>query len=252
MNIVKRVLITFGILAVTFLTARAEKFDRGIDLAESPVFMPKGQLMFGGMVSYQDYKFYDYKFLILDDINLNAYSLKATPYIYYSFAKNMAIGVRFSYQRFMAGIGSANLAITPDMQFGVSDNYTIQHTYYGSISYRYYIPIGSSRIFGLFSDISLSVGAGQGKMVQGTGDDRAGTYQNILDVGIDVIPGLAIFIANEISVEASIGILGLSWKRVSQTTNQIYEGSYETSGANFKINLFSINIGVNFVIPVKK
>lgn len=52
------------------------------------------------------------------------------------------------------------------------------------------------------------------------------------------------------SVEASVGILGLEWKRIDQTTNQVYQGRYETSKANFKLNLFSINIGVNFVLPV--
>ena len=65
-----------------------------------------------------------------------------------------------------------------------------------------------------------------------------------------MIPGIAVFVTNEMCVEASVGILGLEWKRISQTTNQVYEGSYETSKANFKLNLLSINIGVNFVLPV--
>ena len=102
----------------------------------------------------------------------------------------------------------------------------------------------------MFSDISLNFGAGQGKTVTGTGENVTGTYQNILDVGIDVIPGIAVFVTNEMCVEASVGILGLEWKRISQTTNQVYEGSYETSKANFKLNLLSINIGINFVLPV--
>ena len=131
-----------------------------------------------------------------------------------------------------------------------ADFYTLQHTYYGSLSYRYYIPLGRSKVFGIFSDISLNFGAGQGKTVNGKGDSMTGTYQKILDVGIDVIPGIAVFVTNEMSVEASVGILGLEWKRISQTTNQVYEGSYQTSKANFKLNLLSINIGVNFVLPV--
>ena len=60
----------------------ARKFDRGLDFKDAPVFMPKGQLMFGGTISYRDYSFYDYKFIILDDMNINAYILSATPYIY--------------------------------------------------------------------------------------------------------------------------------------------------------------------------
>lgn len=228
----------------------ARKFDRGLGFRDAPVFMPKGQLMFGGTVSYRDYNFYDYKFLILDDINISAYTLSATPYIYYSFAKNMAVGVKFSYQRTLGRIEETDISLGQDLSFGISDYYMLQHTYYGSLSYRYYIPLGTSKVFGLFSDISLNFGAGQGKTVSGSGDDITGTYQNILDIGIDVIPGIAVFITNEMSVEASVGILGLGWKRISQTTNQIYEGSYETSKANFRLNLLSINIGVNFVLPV--
>ena len=230
--------------------AASEKFDRGLGFREAPVFMPKGQLMFGGTVSYQDFNFLDYKFLILDDININAYTLAATPYIYYSFAKNMAVGLKFSYNRTLARIDETNLSLTPDMSFGISNFYMLQHVYSGSLSYRYYIPLGKSRIFGLFSDISLNFGAGQGKSINGTGDNVTGTYQNILDLGIDVIPGIAVFVTNEMSVEASVGILGLEWKRISQTTNQVYEGNYETSKANFKLNLLSINIGINFVLPL--
>ena len=228
----------------------ARKFDRGLDFKDAPVFMPKGQLMFGGTISYRDYSFYDYKFIILDDMNINAYTLSATPYIYYSFAKNMAVGVKFSYQRTLGRVDETNLSLSPELSFGISDFYTLQHTYYGSLSYRYYIPLGRSKVFGIFSDISLNFGAGQGKTVNGTGDAMTGTYQKILDVGIDVIPGIAVFVTNEMSVEASVGILGLEWKRISQTTNQVYEGSYQTSKANFKLNLLSINIGVNFVLPV--
>ena len=162
----------------------------------------------------------------------------------------MAVGLKFAYQRTLGRVDETNLSITPDLSFGISDFYLIQHTYSGSLSYRYYIPLGRSKVFGMFSDISLNFGAGQGKTVTGTGENVTGTYQNILDVGIDVIPGIAVFVTNEMCVEASVGILGLEWKRISQTTNQVYEGSYETSKANFKLNLLSINIGINFVLPV--
>ena len=243
-------LLTMLLAAFPFSSMGAEKFDRGLEHRDAPVFMPKGQLMIGGTVSYRDYSFYDYTFLILDDMNINAYTLSVTPSIYYSFAKNMAVGVKFSYKRTLGRVDQTDISLSDDLSFGISDFYTLQHTYYGSVSYRYYIPIGKSRVFGIFSDISLNFGAGQGKSLSGTGDNLTGTYQKILDIGIDVIPGISIFVTNDMCVEASVGILGLEWKRISQTTNQVYEGSYETSKANFKLNLLSINIGVNFVLPV--
>lgn len=246
----KTIIAAVILLAGSASAGAAGKFDRGLGFKDAPVFMPKGQLMFGGSISYRDYNFYDYKFIILDNMNISAYTLAATPYMYYSFAKNMAVGVKFSYQRTLGRIDETSLSLSPDLSFGISDFYTLQHTYYGSLSYRYYIPLGRSKVFGLFSDISLNFGAGQGKTVNGKGDSMTGTFQNILDLGIDVIPGIVVFVTNEMSVEASVGILGLEWKRIDQTTNQVYQGRYETSKANFKLNLFSINIGVNFVLPV--
>ncbi len=239
-------------MAATSVAAIAQKFDRGLNFTDAPVFMPKGQLMIGGTISYQDYSFEDYRFAILTDMNLTAFSLKATPYLYYSFYKNMAVGFKFSYQRMMAQVSSTNLSIGSDLSFGIQDYYYIQHTYYGSLAYRYFIPLGQRKIFGIFADVSLNVGAGQGKNTSGTGHTMTGTYQEILDISIDFIPGLMIFVSNEMSVEASIGVLGLGWQRVTQTTNQIYQGKYETSSANFKLNFLSINIGVDFVIPVGK
>jgi|SRR5574344_1408566 hypothetical protein len=231
---------------------KAQKFDRGLSLSDGPVFMPKGQLMFGGTISYQDYKFYDFDFLILNQININAYTLKVTPNIYYSFAKNMAVGVRFTYQRTLGRIDEVDLSLSEDLNFSISDFYSLQHTYNGSLSYRYYMPLGQSTRFGLFSDIMLNFGMGQGKILSGKGDEVSGVFQEILQLGIDVVPGVVVFMTNEVSVEASVGILGLTYKKIKQTKNQIYEGSYESSAAKFKINLLTIGIGVNFVIPIIK
>lgn len=234
------------------IMTKAQKFDRGISMTEGPVFMPKGQIMFGGTISYRDYKFDDYEFIILDNMNANAFTFGVTPYVYYSFAKNMALGLRFSYKRTLIKIDALDLSLSEDLNFSISNYYNLQHTYYGSLSFRYYIPLGNSKRFGLFSDIMLDVGAGQGKTISGSGVNKTGVFQNIFEAGIDVVPGVVVFVSNEMAVEASVGILGLGYKKVSQTENQIYEGAYETSAANFKINLLSISIGVNFVLPVTK
>lgn len=245
-------ILILSLLVMVPTVAEAQKFDRGISLTEGPVFMPKGHLMFGGTISYKDYKFNDYEFLVLDNMNFNAFTFGVTPYLYYTVAKNMAVGVRFSYRRTLIKMDEVNLSISEDLGFSIKDYYNLQHTYYCSLSYRYYIPLGNSLRFGLFSDIMLDVGAGQGKMLSGSGNDVTGMFQDIFEVGINVVPGIVVFVSNEMSVEASVGILGLGYKKVKQTKNQVFEGSYETSSANFKINILSIGLGVNFVIPVTK
>lgn len=249
MKRVYRILFLSIVLAIS-LPAQGQKFDRGISLTEGPVFIPKNSFLFGGTVSYQNYGFDDYKFLVLEDMNIDAYSLKASPFLYFSVANNQAVGLRFSYGRSMAKLDELNLSLGEDMAFSLGDVYNIKQTYYGSLAYRYYMPIGNSLRFGLFADMSLNCGIGQGKFISGSGENIVGTYQNILDLSMDVIPGIAVFASNEIAVEASVGILGIGYKKVSQVTNQVFEGSYETKGANFKINFLTINLGINIVLPI--
>lgn len=249
----KKISKIFLLLALLMISAsvygQKKKFDRGISMFGETVFLPKNSILFGGTVSYQDYSFNDYTFVILSDINLNAYSLKVTPLIYYTIADNQAIGLRFAYKRSMIKLDELGLDVA-GLDLSLGDVYNIQHSYYGSLAYRYYIPIGASLRFGIFTDISLNGGYGQGKLVMGSGTDITGTYQNILDVSLDVVPGLIVFMSNEVAIEASVGILGLGYKKVDQVKDQIYEGNYETSSANFKINFLSISLGVNIVLPV--
>lgn len=246
-----KILLVFATFSLATISADAQKFDRGLEFDEAPLFMPKNQFILGGTFSYQKHSFDDYKFLLLDNVNMKGYTLSVTPYLYYSFYRNMAAGIRFSYKRNLADVKATDIVINEDMQFNIDDLYAIQHTYYGSLSYRYYVPLLQSRIFALFSDISMNVGAGQGKIMNKDGDVVNGTYQKILDLGINVIPGLIFFVTNEMAIEASVNILDLAWKHVSQTSNQVYIGSYTSSGLDFKIKLFSINIGVDFVIPLR-
>ena len=86
------------------------------------------------------------------------------------------------------------------------------------------------------------------KFLSGTGEEMSGYYQKIFDVGIDVVPGVVVFLSNSVSVQASVGVLGLSYKKIDQIKNQVYEGSYSKKGADFKINFLSIGLGINFVI----
>ncbi|MCD8193988.1 MAG: hypothetical protein LUD74_05480 [Tannerellaceae bacterium] len=54
------------------------------------------------------------------------------------------------------------------------------------------------------------------------------------------------FVNNFAAVEVSLDVLGLDLKWYEQTINQVEQGKMRTSSANFKINLFSINLGMTF------
>lgn len=221
------------------------KFDRGITLQ---TFMPKGVWFFGGNISYTQHTNDDYKMLgLLQDFSSRGYTFAVRPMAGYSFSDNMAAGLSFTYERTMLQIDNVDLALG-DLSFGLSDYYNIEHVYTGTIFLRNYINLGNSRRFALINDLKFQLGGGQGKMLNGTGDDLTGTYTKIYKVGLVCSPGVAVFVNNFAAVEATIGVLGYQYKRIEQTTNQIHHGSRTTSGANFKIDILSIALGMTFYL----
>ena len=50
------------------------------------------------------------------------------------------------------------------------------------------------------------------------------------------------------AVECSVGVMGLKYKWVDQETNRVETGRNRSGGANFKINLFSVNLGMTFYL----
>lgn len=220
-----------------------EKFDRGIT---TQTFMPKGVWFFGGNISYTQHNNDDYKMLgILEDFSSRGYTFAVRPMVGYSFSNNMAAGVSFTYERSMLQIDNVSLSLG-DLSFGISDFYNIEHVYTGTIFLRNYINLGNSRRFALINDLKLQLGGGQGKMINGSGTDMSGTYTKIYQVGLVCSPGVAVFVNNFAAVEATIGVLGYQYKRTEQITNQIHQASRETSSANFKIDIFSIALGMTF------
>ena len=59
-------------------------------------------------------------------------------------------------------------------------------------------------------------------------------------------PGLAVFITQNVCAELSFGVVGFKYRTEKQKNNLGEEGKRRDSGANFKINLFNINIGLTF------
>ena len=222
------------------------EIDRGITQSK---FIPKGQWLMGGSFSYNQYTADDYKFIVMEDITGDSYSFTISPYFGYFVKDNLCIGGRFSYKRSLLRLDKLNLKINDDLDFNVDDYYSLQHVYTGAIMMRNYISLGNSRRFGLFNEVRLGFGGGQGKVLSGSGDDLTGTFQDIFEMELGLTPGLLAFITNDVAVEASVNVLGFNYKKYSQTRDQVYKGYFEKSSVNFKVNIFSINIGVSFHIP---
>lgn len=73
---------------------------------------------------------------------------------------------------------------------------------------RNYISIGNSSRFGLFNELQLSLGGGESKMVNGSGESLTGTFERSFNFNIGIAPGLMAFLNDYTAIEVNVGLLG--------------------------------------------
>ena len=197
------------------LTVNQKRQMRGLT-SKSNVFVPKGQWVFGGTASYSTHTNRDYNFLVIEDIASEGYTFRVSPFLAYA----------------------VNLT--------VDSYYVLRHSYEGAVTWRNYIPLGHSKRFAIFTDMQLSAGGIQGKFAEG--QPVRGTYESGYSLGLGVSPGLVAFATNNMAIEVSVGVMGLSYSHVRQVHNQVTTGNRSTSNMNFKVNIFSIGLGMAFYL----
>lgn len=224
---------------------RPQRIDRGI---MNSVFIPKGSWMVGGTVSYSEHEEENLNFLVLKNVEGLGYTFNVSPYIGYFFKDNVSAGFRFGYNRSYLDMANFELNLGEDFNISLKDLYYLEHQYEVSGFLRTYMPIGKSKIFGLFNEVRLTYGYGVGKNSTGSGTEYDGTFETSHNLQIGIAPGLTAFVTDWSAVEVSVGVMGYNFKWQNQNTNQIETGMRRTSSGNFKINLFSINIGMTFYL----
>lgn len=253
-------ILTLGFLSVFSAFSKEKEpvapFDRGIGMSRS-VFIPKGTVGAGVSFSYNNYSIgnstddagYSMLFSLLQDMHGNMMSFGVAPYVSYFFADNLSVGVRFDYDRSTLGLGNANISLGDAMSFSLNNFHYFKQSYTGSVTLRNYMPISDSRRFALFTEVRATGGYAQSETYKLDEGDKFGTYQDIYQFELGLVPGITAFVTNEVAVEVSIGLLGFNYQKVEQVTNRVQRSEMENSGANFKINLFSIGFGMSFYIP---
>ena len=226
-----------------FTKVQAQDFKRAIELK---TFVPKGQWIVGNSISYSEHNESNYNFLIIEGINSDGYTFKVSPMLCYAFKDNLAAGGRFSYGRTLTKLSGVSINVDEDNQFNLDDMYQLKHSYAAMAMMRSYISLGNSKRFGLYCDIQMQMGGSQSKVVNGSGEDVTGTFATSINIG--VAPGMVAFINNYTAVEVSVGVLGFDFSKIRQTTNQVYVGERSLNSANFRINLFSIGLGIAFYL----
>lgn len=241
LNIIILFFLAVGVLSPT----AQEKFTRNL---ESVTFIPKGQWITGVSVSYSQSNMDNYQFLIAEELEGDVYSFKVAPSLMYAFKDNMAIGGKLGYSRSRSNLDNARVVIDSETDYTVDNMYLISQEYSAMGVYRYYFSFGRSKRFGMFGEAQCELGFGQSKIREGSGKDLTGSFQDNFALNIGLAPGLIMFLNNYSAIEVNVGVLGFSYKHTKQTTDQVYEASLNSTGANLKINIFSISFGVMFYL----
>ena len=166
----KRLLLAIVCIVAVTVSAEAQKrerklkrIDRGV---QEKVFIPKGQWMAGGSVSYSEHEEDNLNFLVLKNVEGKGYNFKVSPYFGYFFADNLAAGFRFAYNRTYLDMPNFELNLGDDLNISLEDLYYLQHKYEASGFFRSYMPIGNSKIFGLFNELRLTYGHSTERILQ--------------------------------------------------------------------------------------
>ena len=236
-----------------------DTFNRGIGKATA-LFVPKGTVSFGLTASYNSYDLgsaaddagYKMLFSLLDGVSGNMTSCGIAPAVSYFIADNTSVGLRFDYSKSVLGLGSASIALGDLMSLDINDVNYLKQSYSGSLTLRHYMSIADSRRFAIFVEGRGTLGYAQSMNYQREGDDKYGTYQDIYKASLSLVPGVVCFMMDNAAFEVSVGVLGFDTQKVKQVTNQVEYSEMKSSGANFKINLLSVNFGMSFYIYPKK
>ena len=219
--------------------------------ATKALFIPKGQWMLGGQVGWNQWNNDNLSYVLLNTLDIQGHSFSAGPYLGYFFAKNMAVGYRFSYKRNYLNLGEVGLGLGDGLSFSLSDFNYLQHSYKNSLFLRSYIPIGESKIFGLFGELQLNYTFSEGKNTMGKDDQLTGVYDNNHSLGLGLGGGLVVFLTDFAAAEVMLNVGGYNFKWGYQSIKDldaIDKGSLNSSGANFKMDLFSIKFGLTFYL----
>lgn len=223
------------------------RFDRGI---KNYRFIPKKKWIGGLTFSYINFDSDDSRLLysLLKDFDCNFRTFSVKPFFGYAIRDNMVIGMKLGYNHTNAQLDNLSLDIDDDIDFSLADMHYIDDTYTIAFFHRSYVGLDRGKRFGLFNETTLSYNTGTSSFTRGTDDELKRTETTLHQLHLGINPGLAVFIMQNVCAEVSFGVVGFKYGVEKQTNNLGETGKHRSSGANFKINLFNINIGITLCL----
>ena len=222
------------------------RYDRGITNYR---FIPKNKWIGGVTVSVFNFESDNSRLLfsLLKDIDLNLRTLSVKPFVGYAIKDNTVVGLKFGYSRISGGIDNLALNIE-DLDIALKDIKYTDDSYSFSLFHRSYIGLDPKGLFGLFNETTLGYSMGSTRFPRGADETLKYTDTSINQLKVGINPGIAIFIMPNVGAEVSFGVAGFTYNWEKQRKSSGETGKRTNSGANFKINLFNINIGLTVCI----
>ena len=202
------------------------RFDRGIINYR---FIPKKKWVGGLTFSYINYDGEDSRMLfsLIKDFDCNFRTISVRPFVGYAFKDNVIVGLKAGYNHTVADLGNISLNIDDDLSFDLKD---------------------IRKRFGFFNESSLSYNNGSSTFTRGKDEALKRTETTIHEIHLGLNPGVAVFIMENVCAEMSFGVVGFKYRIEKQKNNEGETGKRTASGADFKINLFNINIGITLCL----
>ena len=234
-------------LFVTFPLAAQMNCDRGYVLKDNPVKMVrKGGWMLGGTVGFTGSTSDNRQVLIVNGITGRLYNIDFSPRFCYMIGDNMGIGFGFTYRRNFFNAASASLSME-GLDLNVKNYYLDNHSYLGSVFYRYYVPFGSGR-FGAYADAELSLGGRQHRMMDSHSADEKGTYGVGIQGALGAYTGVMAFFTSHFAMDVRVGLLSLNYSTEKQTHNQVATGTDHVYSGHFMVDLLALRFGLYYYL----
>ena len=231
MKNLKYILILIGILIPGQILLHAEVQDSTTVIPETATIVPRNTSV---ATSEPD----------TIDFNFKGNITTLNPFVGYFIKDNECIGIKLGYSHLSANLDNLDIDIDDDMQFNLGDIRYLGETFSAALFHRAYIGIDKNKRFGFFNETELAFSSGSNRFVRGSDESLKNTKTTTSEIKLGLNPGFCVFIMNNISTSVSFGVAGLRYGTIKQTTNNEETGSRRSSGADFKINLFNINIGM--------
>lgn len=218
------------------------RYDRGL---VNYLFIPRGQWTFGVTASYGEISTSDLEMLdLLNDIDLGGHIFSINPYLAYFVRSNVSVGLKLGYSSSKGGIDSFNVDIDEDMNFNLHDIMYREESYSASLTFRQYFGLARKGRFGVFNEVDLLFGSGNGDFTRPYDGELKNTHTTHMKAELNFSPGVSVFIMDNVSFNISFGVFGFYLRNYRQSVDGEALGNRFSSGANFKFNIFNINFGI--------